>query len=281
VYAVDEGICKPRIVTTTAASASPAADHQLAVVYAFNTNTSKVVSTTFPISPMPAETPLLDLPQIEMAGVPGLASQITLEFLTPSGACTGSLLPTARPVDVVSVPHLPLPVRVSLVDATNPTVFVLSSDLHLAGPELSSPGAEAYAVLEALRRKGAERMGLDPTAQAQPKIAVLSDPSSFSPPETDVVIHAISMGVLHRAVPMTVGLCLGVAANVQGTLAWEIVRRSRARGVDRGLRNSVRMQHPSGVVNVGIKFSNDGRGQVESVSVSRTGKRLMKGVVWW
>ena len=81
------------------------------------------------------------------------------------------------------------------------------------------------------------------------------------------------MGMLHKAVPMTVGLCLGVAANVKGTPAWDIVQERRSQ---EGL---VRIRHPSGIVDVGSEFSDDG--SVKSAKVVRTGRKLMKGVVWW
>jgi 2-methylaconitate cis-trans-isomerase PrpF len=87
------------------------------------------------------------------------------------------------------------------------------------------------------------------------------------------------MGVLHRAVPMTVGLCLGVAANARGTLAWEIAQQARATDSAARSGDMVRIRHPSGVVDVGAGFSEDGT--ATSAKVVRTGRRLMKGVVWW
>ena len=62
-------------------------------------------------------------------------------------------------------------------------------------------------------------MGLDPSAQAQPKIAVLSASTGARPHgDVDIRVDALSMGVHHRAVPLTVGMCLGVAASVEGTM---------------------------------------------------------------
>jgi 2-methylaconitate cis-trans-isomerase PrpF len=95
-------------------------------------------------------------------------------------------------------------------------VLFICQSLHL---DLSYPST--LSVLESIRQKGAERMGLDPSTQAQPKIAILS-PSD----EVDNIVHAISMGAVHKAVPMTVGLCLGVAANVKDTLPWTVARMS-------------------------------------------------------
>jgi 2-methylaconitate cis-trans-isomerase PrpF len=189
----------------------------------------------------------------------------------------------------------PMRVRVSLVDATNPTVFLAAEDLQpltvihgeQSGIDYSHP--HVTSALEQIRQRGAELMGLDPSAQAQPKIAVLSrpvisdtsklDPESESSPDIDVIIHALSMGVLHKAVPMTVGLCLGVAAGIKGTVAWEIVDMARRSGGRKDAGTMIRMEHPSGIVEVGAEFNE--MGEVLSARVIRTGRRLMKGVVWW
>jgi len=122
-------------------------------------------------------------------------------------------------------------------------------------------------------------MGLDPTAQAQPKIAFLSAPNADSDLENkvDVVVHALSMGVMHKAVPMTLGLCLGVAAKTEGTVAWSIVQN--ARRMSSSENDLIRIRHPGGIVDVGAEIGADGK--VECAKVVRTGRRLMKGVVWW
>lgn len=282
VFAVDEGICKPKPVNGTHAT-----------VRSLNTNTQKIIDTTFPISN--AKMPVLDMPQASVAGVPGEASRIILEFINPSGARTGKLLPTGAPIESLVLPsthgHPERPISISCVDATNPTVFVSADDLrdllpldeYLASPSSNVPEITIInQVLELIRQVGAGRMNLDTSAQAQPKIAIVGHPSPEDH-DADIVVHALSMGVLHKAVPMTVGLCLGVAAGIQDTLAWEIVKRSRARGgVDRKRREEeglVRIKHPSGIVDVGAEVATDG--SVKSARVIRTGRRLMKGVVWW
>ena len=124
-------------------------------------------------------------------------------------------------------------------------------------------------------------MGLDPSAQAQPKIAVLSAPTlTEADGGVDIRVDALSMGVHHRAVPLTVGMCLGVAASVEGTIAHDIVTRTRTRqNVPVGDGTRVRMIHPSGLLEVGAQVDADGT--VKSANVVRTGRKLMKGVVWW
>ncbi|RPD60180.1 DUF453-domain-containing protein [Lentinus tigrinus ALCF2SS1-7] len=276
VFALDEGLCSPRMV-----DGKPG----LATVRSFNTNTSKLIDTTFPVTP--DLSPDLTRPEVETAGVPGKASRIVLQFVNPGGARTGKLLPTGSAVDTVVFGNdASATIPVSLVDATNPTVFISAEQLakalglaeQVTAEHLTRPDVEA--TLERIRQAGAVRMGLDPSAKAQPKIAVLSEPASSSDADAgvDIVIHAFSMGVLHKAVPMTVGLCLGVAAGVKGTLAHEIVTKARSRKrVVQG--ELVRIQHPGGTVDVGAKF--DEVGAVLNAQVVRTGRRLMQGVVWW
>ncbi|KIM74239.1 hypothetical protein PILCRDRAFT_828399 [Piloderma croceum F 1598] len=275
VFALDEGICAlPKLFAGSTAT-----------VRSFNTNTGKHINTTFPVTAGEnGYTPVLELDQASIAGVPGRASQITLDFVSPGGARTGKLLPTGNAVDEVQVEtgDKSLPIRMSLVDATNPTVFVFSADLHhiLALPETSPidfASPPVLKMLEFIRQQGAKLMCLDPSAQAQPKIAILRPPLP-SDPDVDVFVHALSMGVLHKAVPMTVGLCLGVAADVKGTLPWQIVQHSRASRGGGGVK-LVKIRHPSGIVDVGAEFEENG--EVKNAKVVRTGRRLMEGVVWW
>ncbi|KAF8526576.1 PrpF protein [Hysterangium stoloniferum] len=305
VFAVDEGLCVPRLKSSISGDS-------IGTVRLWNTNTDKEIHTTFPVSGNDSHAiPSLDLEQVSIAGVPGKASQIILDFVNPAGARTGKLLPTGKAVDQITIPskteNKGVAFTVSLVDATNPSVFVSSEDIFGSiflpseaayVPNTSTPN-ELLETIEQIRKAGAEAMGLDPTAQAQPKIAIIGLPSRDSEPSpspesdgipVDMEVQAMSMGVLHRAIPMTVGLGLGVAAAIEGTVAHRIVSLARARyGVsDSGDIGSgekklkpglVRIRHPSGVVDVGAEFAPDG--SVTSAKVVRTGRRLMKGEVWW
>ncbi|THH12453.1 hypothetical protein EW146_g7679 [Bondarzewia mesenterica] len=249
VFAVDERICQPRLDRN---------DTHIGTVRTFNTNTNKRIDNTFPVALDSRDqiSPLLDLEQVVVAGVPGKASQIVLDFVSPGGARTGKLLPSGKPTDIIDLSGASS-ISASLIDATNPTVFITSDGLQrvLNHSAINYSDPQTLTLLERIRQSGAVRMGLDPSTQAQPKIAVLTSPSEDDA-DADVVIRALSMGVLHKAVPMTVGLCLGVAARVPGTVAWEIVERSRER---RGVQgNMLSIKHPSGIVDVGAEFGDDG-----------------------
>ncbi|KAG6829022.1 hypothetical protein H0H92_005930 [Tricholoma furcatifolium] len=272
VYAVDQGICSPRLSGVQG------------TVRSFNTNTQKIIDTTFPISSSESHIAVLENPETTIAGVPGKASTIVLEFVNPGGARTGKLLPTGSPVDRLSISASSgggneTIVRCSCVDATNPTVFVSYSDLAKFLPIAEYIRGEAPSVgntMEEIRQAAATKMGLDPSAQAQPKIAILRSPETEDDrtQEVDILIHALSMGVLHKAVPMTVGLCAGVASNIEGTIAWEISQQRRS-----SQAGMVRLRHPGGLVDVGAEFTEGG--EIKSAKVVRTGRRLMEGAVWW
>lgn len=244
-------------------------------VRSLNTNTNKVVTTNFPVDA--SGNPKLDLDQIEMAGVPGKASAIQLNFVSPGGARTGKVLPTGGFQNSILVERgdLSVPFSVSLVDITNPTVLIRENDLRQYFKVPSSHAIDYSSILildalESIRKKGAVLMHLDPEMQAQPKIAILSSPDFSS--AAHIQVHALSMGALHKAVPMTVGICIGVAAKIKGTIAWEIASQRQS---SNELNESIRISHPSGTVDIVSACSQDGS-TVDSAGVLRTGRRLMK-----
>ena len=216
------------------------------VVRFVNTNTKKVIRAT------------LDGEPFELPGVPGLGERIVLEFLDPGGAVTGKLLPTGRARDLLDG------IEASLVDATNPMVFVRAADLGLSGEE--QPGeldakAGLHERLEHLRALGAEAMGIG-GSPAVPKIGLIA-------PGGDVTVRVVSMGKFHKAVALTAAMCLAVAAHVPGTLVREAAGELPA-GQD------VRIAHPAGVLPIAAEVRD---GRAERVVVYRTARRLMEGHV--
>jgi hypothetical protein len=71
-------------------------------VHTFNANTNKRIDNTFLVALAESRdryVPVLDGEQASIAGVPGRAAPILLDFVSPSGARTGQLLPSGRPLD--------------------------------------------------------------------------------------------------------------------------------------------------------------------------------------
>src|SRR5258707_13121047 len=92
------------------------------VVRVHNTNTKKVIVAHVPTHDGEAVVE----GDFELAGVAGRGARIALDFLDPGGAGTGRLLPTGSPRETIDG------IDASLVDATNPVVFVRAKDLGLA-----------------------------------------------------------------------------------------------------------------------------------------------------
>ncbi|KAI1807952.1 methylitaconate delta2-delta3-isomerase [Daldinia bambusicola] len=247
-----------------------------ALVRVFNTNTSKIIHSRFRV----AGDPPMYCPEgdYEMDGVPGTQSKITLSFLDPAGAKTGKALPTGNAVDTLTLPDGSA-IEASLVDVSNPGVFVRIDDLGVkdASPTTFTPqavesDATLKARLEAIRQAGAARMGLDPNTESVPKIVLLfSDAGST---DVDIRCLALSMGQAHKAVPLTLALCLGAAANMPGTLPAQV--RGESRGDSKN--GPVVIGHPSGTVEIGATTEN---GRIVSADLLRTARVLMKGEVYY
>ncbi|KAI1502295.1 methylitaconate delta2-delta3-isomerase [Biscogniauxia marginata] len=255
-------------------------DYREVTVRIFNTNTSKIIHSRFRVrgDGRPRYCPEGDY---KMDGVPGTQSRITLSFIDPAGAKTGRALPTGNPVDELVLPDGGGKVRASLVDVSNPGVFVRVDEvLGMGGGDVgwltpaaveSDKGLKGR--LETIRREGARRMGLDPQTESVPKIVLLFPPEATGP-GVDVRCLALSMGQAHKAVPLTLALCLGAAANMPGTIAAEV--RGAAKAGEGG--SSVVVGHPSGSVEIGATIED---GRIVSADLHRTARVLMKGEVYY
>jgi hypothetical protein len=257
-FAIDEGLV--------------AAVEPVTAVRIHNTNTKKLIVAHVPVQG--GETAVTG--DFVLPGVTGRGARIALDFLDPGGAGTGRLLPTGRARDVVEG------VPASLVDATNPMVFVRARDVGLTGaesPEAIDADRTLAGRLEAIREAAARMMGIAGSA-AIPKIAFVAPPSAFTsldgtayrPEQADVIARVISMGNCHRAFALTAAMCLAVAARLDGAVVRECV--TAADGAD------VRLGHPSGVLPIDAAVSmRNGEAWAERVTVYRTARRLMEGFV--
>jgi 2-methylaconitate cis-trans-isomerase PrpF len=256
-FAIDEGIVK--------------AKDDEAIVRIHNTNTRKIIVAHVPVKDGEAAVD----GDFELAGVPGRGARIALDFVDPGGAGTGRLLPSGAPREVIGG------VEASMVDATNPMVFVRARDLGLTGterPEAIDADRALSARLEAIRVEAAGRMGI-PGSTSIPKVAVVApamaftglDGNAYDAGAVDLLARVISMGNCHRAFALTAAMCLAVAARIDGTVVHECC--SSATG-------DVRLGHPSGVLPIAASVkTRDGAPWAEHVTVYRTARRLMEGFV--
>ena len=235
-----------------------------------NTNTAKLIHATFmtTFSMNSASDTWHYQPSGGYAidGVPGTGSKISLKFIDPGGSKTGKVLPSGHTVDVLTTDQDT--VRASLIDITNPGIFVAGADLGWdpsRTPEELNANAALMARLEAVRNKGTELMGLNPGQyKATPKIVLI-----YPPPTDTAHIHcqALSMEKAHKAVPGTLALNLGAACKIPGTLPFELARQDR--------NSQVIIGQPSGKAEVGAEV--DVNNIPKWVELGRTARCLMEG----
>jgi 2-methylaconitate cis-trans-isomerase PrpF len=245
-----------------------------------NTNTGKIIRSTFPVTDDKDEAATSG--ECSIDGVAGTSALIKLSFLDPAGSKTGALLPTGNATDNLDG------VEASCIDVANPCVFVRASDLgvtRLELPEEFFKNAAQLRRLEEIRCLGAEKMGLfkkgDKPLAAIPKIAMVSKPvrhhvlsgEEIREDEVDIVARVISNGQPHRAIPLTAALCAGVAAHVKGSIVESMLAENR---LDPDI---LRIGHASGSICIGVEKNIDGT--VKLANVFRTARPLMEGKVFY
>jgi 2-methylaconitate cis-trans-isomerase PrpF len=269
----DMGILPPSRIPSLV-SYDEATQSRWATLRILNTNTSKIIVSRFKLDGSPP----MYCPQgnYAMDGVPGTQSPITLSFLDPAGAKTGKALPTGNPIDELTLSDGST-VKASLVDVSNPGVFITTSSLGLDDataanltPAIVEADIALKTRLEQIRQAGALAMGLDTKIESVPKVVMLLPPSARRTSRIDIQCLAMSMGQAHKAAPLTLSLCLGAASQLGGTIAAELMGGEK--------KDVIRIGHPSGVVDVGTTVRN---GRIEEAKLLRTARVLMKGDVFY
>ncbi len=272
-FAVDEGIVRPNGDT--------------AIVRIFNTNTRKIIRSTFPLLDGRAATD----GDLAIPGVAGTGAPVRLDFLSPGGATTGRLLPTGNPIDRLEIPGHG-PIEASMIDAANACVFVRARDLGLTGNELPEALERDSALLERLqliRRQASIAMGIAKdeaearTIHGVPIIGFVAPPMDsptlsgdpIAADQVDLTARFLSNGQPHRALPLTASLCTAVAARITGTLTNQALRP--------GAADQVRIGMPSGILTVGadVTQSPQSQWQAHSGAFYRTARRLFDGRVYY
>lgn len=256
-----------------------------ATVRIFNTNTRKIIHSTFAAQDGRAAV----AGPLAIPGVSGTGAPIRLDFIEPGGATTGKLLPSGNSVDMLDVPGAGT-IAVSMIDAANACVFVAAEALGLKGTEMPDELDRDTAAMEklaAVRLHASVAMGVARTLEEAgaratvPFIGFVSPAQDartlagerLSAADVDLTIRMISNGQPHRALPLTASLCAAVAARIADSVVWRATRR------DAG--DMLRLAMPSGVLTVGAEASRAGGSwQVARGSFYRTARRLFEGYVY-
>lgn len=271
-FAVDEGLVK--------------VSGREALVRIHNTNTKKIIHALFSVDDGLAAVD----GDLAIPGVSGTGSPVKLEFRDPGGATTGKLLPTGNVVDTLDVPGVGN-IKVSMVDAANATVWVHAADLGLTGIELPEPleaNAAVMRKLEAIRAAASVAMGITANAddaakkKSVPFIGFVSaardarmlSGETITAGDVDLTGRVISNGQPHRALPLTVSLCMAVAARIEGSVVNTVLRK------DGDAEAPIRIGMPSGILTVAATVrQKDGLWHAEQGAFYRTQRRMFEGQV--
>jgi hypothetical protein len=269
-FAVDEGLVTPTDPIT--------------LVTFLNLNTNKVI-----VAHVPTRNGKFNpIGDTILPGVPGTGANIQLDFLNPSGAVTGKLLPTGTVVDDLTVPGVGT-IPISIVDAGNPLVFVRWEDVGLRGVELPA-GVDADESLlhrlESIRAHASVLAGIAEDIDSAtshspsvPKLALVGAPRKYSASNGDDIAAEstnlraamMSMGRMHNSYALSGAIATTVAANLPGTLVHEAATDTDEAFI---------IGHPAGLLPMLVDLDTIASGWlVNSVSGFRTSRRLMEGHV--
>ncbi|MDG7007848.1 MAG: 3-methylitaconate isomerase [Nitrososphaerota archaeon] len=268
-FAIDEGLFRARGSSTK--------------VRLFNTNTRKRVDASVQLEG--GKTKYEGNYFID--GVPNPGARIDVTWYDPGGAVTGALFPTGNVVD--RIPVQGRAIQASVVDASNPVVFVRAEDVGMKGTELPDDvSQDTLRKSELIRSKVCEMIGLvkeagEATSKSPhiPFIAVVANPQNYTTStgaritrhEYNVLPRLFSMQKMHHAYAVTGAICTAVAATIPGTIVNE---RSRAPA------GRVVIAHPKGLIDVAVQSHSNHKGAVvDSVTVGRTARRLMAGSAFY
>ncbi len=267
-FAIDEGLVK--------------AVEPITVVRVLNTNTNKIIEEHVRVNDGKA----MVNGDESIKGVPGTGSKIDMYFEDPSGAATGKLFPTGNKKDIFEVPDYG-PIEVSVVDCSNPIVFIRAEDLGIKGAELTELNNNKSVMehIERIRSIAAEKCGFVKSwEQARtestsiPKVSIVSKPQDYTDMDgsevkaenMDICARAISVGKLHKAYPMTVAVGTGAAARIPNTVVNEIANPKHDQDI-------ISIGHSSGTTNVDVKMNGE---KVIKGGVTRTARRIMDGFIY-
>ena len=268
-YAIQEGIIKPK-----------EGENKIRI---YQTNTDKIIHATFNVKD--------GKPEIEgnysIAGVNGEGAKVRLDYLEPGGSGTGKLLPTGNVIDEIEIDNFGK-IKVSIVDAATPLIYLLAEDVGLNGtetPEELDSNIEKMEIIQKIRRKCAYMIGLSKSENEAPmntpRIGIITSPKDYvsldkteiKANDQDITTRMFSMGKTHKAIMGTAGVNIGVAAAIEGTIPYNIKRKDSN-------PLELRAGNPSGVMTAGAIIEDDnGKPFAKSAIFYRTFRPLMRGEV--
>ncbi|MBU8545707.1 MULTISPECIES: 4-oxalomesaconate tautomerase [Roseomonadaceae] len=205
-----------------------------------------------------------------IAGVPGTAAPIVLNFADAVGGATGKLMPTGHALDHIEG------VDVTCLDVAMPVVIARARDLGKTARESAKEldaDKDFMARIERIRRAAGLAMGMgDVAGKVMPKFAMVGEPAGGQ----GVAARYFTPLATHEAMAVTGGICIASACKLPGTVAAGIAV------VNAEAREMVTLEHPTGVMEAVITTgtAEDGSATILGGGTLRTARRIMKGEVY-
>ena len=203
-----------------------------------------------------------------IAGVPGTAAAIRIDFLDTAGSVCGSLLPTGHALDEVDG------IVATLIDNGMPVVVLRAADFGKTGYETPAEldaDKKFKERLEQVRLAAGERMGLgDVRSKVVPKMTLIAPPQAGGHLTTRTFVpHKC-----HAAIGVLGAVTVGTACVIPGSVADGIVF------VPQGRVKQLSVEHPSGEFSLEMEVD-ETNGQVNVVrsSLIRTARALFRGEI--
>ncbi|MEM9010771.1 MAG: 4-oxalomesaconate tautomerase [Pseudomonadota bacterium] len=205
----------------------------------------------------------------EIAGVPGTAAPVGLDFQGVVGSSTGALLPTGALVEEIDG------IALTCMDVAMPVVIARAEAFGLTGhegrEELDANRA-FFERMEPIRIEAGRRMGLgDVTKSVIPKFAVVAAPALGG----TAAARYFMPWACHPTMAVTGGQCIAACLLTPGTAAEGILAAPNASPA------AITLEHAVGTLDVTVKFTPGEAGpEIRSAGLLRTARLLARGEVF-
>ena len=182
---------------------------------------------------------------------------------------------------------------VSIVDAGNPVVFIHAASLSTKGTEAQNEieaNKPLMETIETIRGHATVMCGLvDKPEEARTKSPYVPFFNILSPPadyktisgttqkagNVDLVVRALFMQKMHKAIQVSSSLCTGATARVPGNIVGDVLRETAK------TQTTISIGHPSGTFPVDAEAETvDSQVKIKRLRVFRTARRIMEGYVY-
>ncbi|MFZ7094376.1 4-oxalomesaconate tautomerase [Primorskyibacter sp. 2E233] len=203
-----------------------------------------------------------------IAGVPGTAAPIALNFMGVVGSSTGAFLPTGSLRDSFDG------IEVTCMDVAMPMVIARASDFGLTGYETVQElddNRDFFARMEAIRLQAGVAMGMGDVSQSvTPKFGLLAPAQSGG----TIATRYFMPWTTHPSMAVTGSQCLASCALTPGTVADGLLDRPQQSPAN------VVLEHPSGTIEVLVDFEMNNQFTLNSAGLLRTARKLADGQIY-